>query len=148
MQKRTTVMSFNTPVLKKYKSLKGHAGRIAQVTNKKLPASAAGLASYTKSVRKYADTIIIRYTLSTPASVTAFKAVGLTVLVYTTDTATPAIDNSDTWNTHISNGADGIITDNAAGFTAWCSASQQPQPTPPDIPDLPGLEDPEESSSL
>lgn len=144
MQKSTTFISFNTPVLKKYKSLKGHAGRIAQVTNKKLPTSAAGLASYAKNIRKYADAVIIRYTLSTPASVAGLKGAGLSVLVYTTNAATPEVDNSDTWNTHISNGADGIITDNAAGFTAWCSASSQPQPAPADIPDLPGLEDPEE----
>ncbi len=133
MQNKVTYTSFNADILRGYRAVKNRAGKTGYITNKALPTSTASLNSYAAGVRKYADTIVMRYSVANATNVAILKNHKLTVEVYTTNTGNPSVDSGTTWAKHIGYGVDGIITDKPSAYTAWCKDIQPKPPvfTPP-----------------
>lgn len=133
MQNKVTYSSFKADMLRSYRAVKNRAGKTAFITNTALPTSTASLNSYAAGVRKYADVIVLRYSVATAANVTVLKNNKLVVEVYTTNANNPAIDTGNTWAKYIGYGANGIITDRPGAYTQWCKDIQPKPPifTPP-----------------
>ena len=126
---KTTFTSFHSSVLKSYRALKNEVGRTGLITNTALPISTTDLNSYAASVRKYANTIVMRYSSANPTNIATLQRYGLFVEVYTTST-NPAIDTSTNWDKYVSYRANAIITDQPKAFTNWCSSIQPTLPAP------------------